>query len=85
MPDAPTQGSLPVEVRDRLAVFHDCPVCAVDRVALGHYIASTTEGDVPSDALPLAAPYTQEELVQHIMHAGPSDRGIGWRDEVEPF
>lgn len=85
MPDEPTQLTLPEGVLDRLAVFHACPVCAVDRVALGHYIASTTPGREPADALPLAVPYSSDDLVRHLMECDVPDRGIGFHDEVEPY
>lgn len=54
--------------------LHPCPVCEVDRIALGHALAE----------LPTEAPYTMEDLVAHL---GSCSTGT-FADEIdceEPF
>jgi len=46
MPEVEGQQSLWDSATELWKTLHPCPVCGEDRVALGHYIANTTEHDV---------------------------------------
>lgn len=81
MPDLRDQRPRPPEVPGQLSLFHACPVCDVNRVALGAYIASTRDEQSGS----LHAPYDVEDLLAHLMWCDTGDEGIGFHDEVEPF
>lgn len=52
---------------------HPCPVCAVDRDALGHHLVE------------LSCPYSAEDLIQHLGSCGSEHDFLPWDEAYNPF
>lgn len=67
-PDRQSPGQLSLFHR-----MHPCPVCEVDRLAMGHYLEQRS----------LEPPYSTEDLVRHVGSCPPDEQLALWLDPFE--